>query len=211
MSALAVRRHAVWVSPLLAAVLLVAGTFLDPDIGADGEELAREYAENPGRIQLSALAFHFGYALLAVPAVALIGLVRARGAWIANAAAVAAVLGMTTLPGFLLIDFVDLAVYGEAGAEAWRDVTDRIEELPGATVMFLTGFVGFMLALPLALLAAWRGGFLPWWPLVVLVVGQFGGLIVPGGFGLLLWAAALVVIAYALRERLRLDGVTVAG
>jgi hypothetical protein len=40
MSALSFRRIAVVAAPALAAVLVVAGTFLDPDIGASGRELA---------------------------------------------------------------------------------------------------------------------------------------------------------------------------
>ena len=55
---------------------------------------------------------------------------------------------MTTLPGFLLGDFYDIAIYGELGGEAWQEVDDRLAELPGATVMFLTGVLGFALALP---------------------------------------------------------------
>jgi hypothetical protein len=43
-------------------------------------------------------------------------------------------------------------------------VNDRIEELPGAVVMFVPGFAGFLLAFPLALLAAWRARLLPLWP-----------------------------------------------
>ena len=83
-----IRRIAIIGAPLLSALLIVAGFFLDPAIDASGRELAREYAAHPGREQVSALAFHFAFALLAIPAVALIVAVRGRGAWIANIAAV---------------------------------------------------------------------------------------------------------------------------
>ena len=58
---------------------------------------------------------------------------------------------MTTLPGFLLTDFYDIAIYGELGGDSWEAVDDRIQELPGATIMFLTGLLGFLLTLPVAL------------------------------------------------------------
>jgi hypothetical protein len=199
-SALRVRQTAVVAAPVLAAILIVAGFFLDPAIDESGREMAREYAENPGREQVSALAFHFAFALLAIPAVALIVAVRGRGAWLANVAAFLAVLGMTTLPGFLLGDFYDIAIYGELGGEAWERVDDRMQELPGATAMFVTGYFGFVLTLPVALLAAWRAGLLHWWPALLVFAGSVSAEALPGGFGLLIWAGTLVVLGYILRR-----------
>jgi hypothetical protein len=202
-SALRIRRLAVVYAPLFAAVLIVAGFFLDPAIGDSGRELAREYAAAPGREQVSAVALHFAFAALALPAVALIVSVRGRGAWLANVAGLLAFLGLTTLPGFLLTDFYDIAIYGELGGNAWQAVNDRLEELPGAAVVFLTGFVGFIFALPAALLAAWRGGLLPWWPALAVLLGAISARILPGGFGLLVWAGTLAALTYALRDRAR--------
>jgi hypothetical protein len=199
-AALALRRLAVVWAAAVSGVLIVAAFFLDPDIGASGRELAREYAENPGLIQLSALSLRFAFALLVLPSFALIRAVRERGAWLANVAGLCAVLGRTTLPGFLLVDFYDVAIYGELGGDAWQAVADRLEELPGATFMFITGFFGFFLTLPLALLAAWRARLLPWWPALVVTVGEIAAQAVPGGFGLLLMAAALIALTYALRQ-----------
>jgi hypothetical protein len=199
-SALAFRRHAAVWAPLISAVLIVAAFFLDPDIGASGRELAKEYAENPGRIQLSALALRLAFALLIIPAFVLIWMVRERGAWLANVAGVLAVLGMTTLPGFLLTDFYDIAIYGELGGDAWQQVDDRLGELPGAAFMFLTAFLGFFLTLPVALLAAWRARLLPWWPALAITVASISTQPIPGGLGLLLLALALAALTYALRR-----------
>ena len=197
-SALAFRRHAVIWAPLVSAVLIVAAFFLDPDIGASGRELAQAYAEEPGRIQLSALSLRFAFALLILPAFWLIAAVRERGAWLANIAGVFVVLGMTTLPGFLLTDFYDVAIYGELGGDAWEQVDDRLNELPGATFFFVTGFLGYFLALPTALLAAWRARLLPWWPAAVIFAGEVSAQAVPDGIGLLIWSAALAALSYAL-------------
>ena len=199
-AALRLRHVAVVYAPALAGVLIAAGFFLDPAIDESGRELAREYAAAPGREQVSALALHFAFALLALPAVACIVLARTRGAWLGTVAAFFGVLGLTTLPGFLLTDFYDIAIYGELGGDAWQAVNDRIEELPGATIMFLTGFLGFFLALPTALLAAWRERVLPWWPAAVVLAGGILAQAVPDGYGLLLWAASLVALTVALRR-----------
>jgi hypothetical protein len=197
-SALGFRRAAVVAAPALSALLIVAGFFLDPAIGESGRDLAAEYAAHPGREQVSALAFHFAFALLAIPAVALIVAVRGRGAWLANLAAFLGFLGLTTLPGFLLTDFYDIAIYGELGGEAWDAVDERIQELPGATIMFLTGFLGFTLALPVALLGAWRAGLVASWTPLLLLAGPICAQAIPDGFGLLVWAGTLVALSYVL-------------
>jgi hypothetical protein len=197
-SALGFRRAAVVAAPALSALLIVAGFFLDPAIDESGRDLAEEYAAHPGREQVSALAFHFAFALLAIPAVALIVAVRGRGAWLANLAAFLGFLGLTTLPGFLLTDFYDIAIYGELGGDAWDAVDDRIQELPGAAIMFLTGFLGFTLALPVALLAAWRAGLVPSWTPLLLLAGPICAQAIPDGYGLLVWAATLALLSYVL-------------
>jgi hypothetical protein len=178
-------------------VLLVAGVFLDPAIAESGRELAQKYAENPGREQVSALSFHFAFVMWAPIVFALVGLVRGRGAWLANIAAVLATLGATTLPGFLLTDFYDIAIYGELGGDAWQQVTDRIEELPGAVILFITGFLGHMLCLPLALFAAWRARLVALWVPVAMTVALVAAQVIrPFGSGLLILAVGMVVLAY---------------
>jgi hypothetical protein len=182
-------------------VLLVAGVFLDPDIDESGRELARAYAENPGREQFSALSFHFAFVMWAPIVFALVGIVRGRGAWLANIAAVLATLGATTLPGFLLVDFYDIAIYGELGGDAWQQVTDRIEELPGATVLFISGFFGHFLCLPFALLGAWRARLVALWvPIAFSAAIVAAQALRPFGSGLLILAAAMVGLAYVFSQ-----------
>ena len=129
----------------------------------------------------------------------LVGLVRGRGAWLANAAAILAVLGATTLPGFLIVDFYDIAIVDTVGAEAYEDVSARLEELPGATVLFVTGLLGHLLCLPAALFAAWRGGLFPLWvPLTVTLATLAAQVLTPFGSGLLILAVGMLVLAFAL-------------
>ena len=180
-------------------MLIVAGVFLDPDIDASGRKLAEEYAANEGVTQLSALSFHFAFIMWAPLVFALVGLVRGRGAWLANVAAILAVLGATTLPGFLLVDFYDIAIYDTVGGDAWEEINDRLEKLPGATVLFLTGFLGHMLCLPVAVFAAWRAGLMPLWtPIVVAISIVLAQALKPFGSGLLILALAMIALSYAL-------------
>jgi hypothetical protein len=180
-------------------VLIVAGVFLDPDIDESGRDLAQEYAENPGVTQLSALSFHFAFVMWAPLVFALVGLVRGRGAWLANVAAVLAVLGATTLPGFLLTDFYDIAIVDAFGPDGWDRVDEELEDLPGASVLFVSAALGFLLCLPVALFAAWRAALLPLWTPIVVTVGVVvAQALQPFGSGLLLLALSMLALSYAL-------------
>ena len=198
MSALSFRRVAAAWALVASGLLIVFAFFMDPAIEAEGRELARAYAENPGRIQLSAHALRLAFALLIVPVFVLTSMIRGRGSWAANSATILAVLGMTTLPGLLVVDFYDLAIYGELGGDAWQAVSDRLEQLPGMIIFFLSAFVPFVLALPLIFLAAWRAELLSSWPAALAIAGAVAAQVVPGGAGLLLEAAVLIVLGYVL-------------
>jgi hypothetical protein len=54
-----------------------------------------------------------------------------------------------------------------------------------------------------ALLAAWRAGLMPWWPALAVAVGAIFARALPGGYGLLVWAAAMAALSYALHRALR--------
>ncbi len=200
MSAVAFRQSAAAWSLVISGVLIAVAFFADPDIGAEGEALARSYAENPERIQVSAHSLRLAFALLIVPVFVLVSLIRGRGAWLANAAGLLGVLGMATMPGLLIVDFYDLAIYGELGVDAWQAVNDRLAELPGMLLMFLTAFLPFVLALPLVLAAAWRAGLVPWWPALLALVGWIAAQAVPGGIGLLIVGAVLIVLGYVVQR-----------
>ena len=88
-----------------------------------------------------------------------------------------------------LARFYDVAIYGELGGDAWEQVNERLEELPGATFLFLTAFLGFVLAPPTALLVPGGRGSPPRWPAVAVAIGEVAGQSVHGGVGLLLLAA----------------------
>ncbi|CAN5880368.1 hypothetical protein BH23ACT12_BH23ACT12_22080 [soil metagenome] len=203
MSALSFRRFAAVWALVLSGGLIVFAFFMDPDIGAEGRELARSYAESPERIQLSAHGLRLAFALLIVPVFVLISMIRERGAWLANTAGILAVLGMTTMPGLLVVDFFDVAIYSELGGDAWQAVSDHLEELPGMVIMFVSAFIPFLLALPLILVAAWRGGLLSWWPGVLALAGAVAAQAVPGGIGLLVEAGVLIFLGYVLARMFR--------
>ncbi len=193
MSALAARRWAIILAPVIAGVLTIVGVVADPAPAAEGRELVEAYAANPDALHFKALGYHFAYTLWLATALGLVGLIRHRGAWLANSAGVLAILGISTIPGFLLGDFVDSAMGQIVGIDETVRVGDAVQEQWGFMVMALPGFAGLMLALPLAAIAAWWARLVPWWGPVAVIVGKAAFM----GFNVTLPGNVLLTVAFA--------------
>jgi hypothetical protein len=170
-SALAARRWVVIAAPLLAGLFAVGGSIADPVAGEDGRELVAAYAEDPGRVQVKSVAYHFSYALWLPVVFGLVGLVRWRGGWLANAAAGLGILGLTTMPGLIIVDFYDSTLGSAVGVEEAVRLGDQVGEMWGLGVIAGTGTIGFVLSLPVALVAAWRAGLVRWWAPAAVLIG----------------------------------------
>lgn len=172
MSAFSFRGWFFILAPILAGLMLIVGALADPAPGAEFPVLIEAYAANPTRVQVKSLMLHFSYGLFGLIALALAGKVRSRGGWLANGAGLAAFLGITTMPGFIVSDFLDSTL----GRELPLDEAVRISELIGQTwalqFMVLPGAFGLLLAMPLAAAAAWRARLFPCWTPVALSAGM---------------------------------------
>ena len=191
-AALSVRRWFLIASPVLAGLFAVLGAAYDPAVGQDGPALYRAYAENPDPLQFKSFGFHWAYAFWLVPALLIAGLVRGRGAWIANIAGILGFVGISTLPGLLFVDFYDSAIGQVAGAETTAEVSALMEGMWGVPAIVVPGLVGFVLGLPVAALAAWRAGLVRWWGLVAVVAG-FGAFAVSS---VAVWGTVLTTIFF---------------
>lgn len=183
--ALAFRRGVLVAAPVVAGLLAIGGAIADPGVDLEGAAMYEIYADRPEPLQWKSLLYHFSYAVLGLAALMLAGAVRRRGAWLANVAGVLALLGISSIPGFLVVDFYDSAIGQEFGVEGALAVERVMQEMWGLAVMAGSGMVGFLLCLPVAALAAWRAGVLRWWgalaPIAGLGAGLFGlGANVPG-------------------------------
>ncbi len=170
--ALAARRGFLIASPVLAGVFAVVGAWADPAPGLNGVELSGLYAANPEALQFKSLGLHWAYAFWIAPALLAAAHVRGKGAWIANVAALLGFAGMTTLPGLLFLDWYDSAVGQLYGPDAVVAVQEHMTEtMWGVAAFTIPGMLGFLLALPLATVALWRGGVVRWWAIVAVVAG----------------------------------------
>ena len=183
---------------LLSGTLVFVSMLVDPVPDARGEALIRGYSAHPLLQGIHTNLIHYGYALFAPVAYALVGLVRGRGAWLANLAGLLAVLGLSTLPGLVVADYHDVATANVAGLGVAGAAADAVGGLPGFLPLLLPALASAALALPLATVAAWRAGVLPAWVPLALVVATASVPVMPGrvAFGLL--ALATAGLAYCL-------------
>jgi hypothetical protein len=180
-SALSFRRWAVILAAGLSGVIVLISILVEPAPDAEGaREIIQAYAANERAQGLHTNLIHYGFALFAPVAYAMVGLVRRRGAWIANLAGLLAVLGLSTLPGLVLIDYFSVAVEHVAGLDAAVNAEGAVENLPGFAALSVPAFISSILAVPVATLALWRARLVAWWIPLVAAAAPFAPNFLPG-------------------------------
>lgn len=199
--ALALRRAVLVAAPVVAGLLAIGGAVADPGVDLEGAAMYELYAAEPDHLQWKAVLYHFSYAVWGLGALMLVAAVRRRGSWLANIAGVLAFLGISSIPGFLIVDFYDSAIAQVHGVDGTLAVDEVLQPMWGLQVMAGTGMVGFLLCLPVAALAAWRAGLLRWWGALAPIAGIGLGLMVvganPAGWGLLTLGFAVLSFGLA--------------
>ena len=189
---LAVRRWFLVAAPVLAGLFAILGAAADPAVGQDGLALYRKYAANPEPLQFKSLGFHWSYSFWLVPPLLIASLVRGRGVWLANIGALLGFVGISTLPGLLFVDFYDSAIGQVGGAQLTVQVNEVMEGMWGVPALVTPGLVGFVLAPPVAALAAWRAGIVRWWGVVAVVAGFLAF----GLSGVAVWGTVLTTLCF---------------
>ena len=184
----------------LSGVIVLISMLFDPAPDAEGRELIQAYAANDRAQGLHTNLIHYGFALFAPVAYAMVGLVRRRGAWIANLAGLLGVLGLSTLPGLVFIDYFSVAVEHVAGLEAAVNAQGAVEKLPGFAAVTVPAFISAILAVPVASLALWRARLVAWWIPLVAAAAFLGPNFLPGpaivAFSVM--AVGMLVVGWAL-------------
>lgn len=164
------RRVTAGASLIAFPAILIPQALIDPAAGGTGEVMFRAASESAGALTASALLLLVSGILMAPAAAGVLHQARDRGAGLANAGSVLAVLGGFGHFGIAMFYFVALSLPGGNRAEMVAYI-DRLNE---SSVL---GFVAFPLILCFGLgaavlpWAAWRAGAAPMWaPLVATAV-----------------------------------------
>ena len=203
-SALATRRWVPIAVPALAGLFCLIGAATDPASGVDGKEMFALYAANTDALSVHTLALHFGYGFWVLFALLVPGLVRGRGAWVANVGAFLGFLGIITLPGLVFNDFVVVGVTQEFGASGSVAATELTDGIWGVSVFIASGMPAAILGPVVAAAALWRAGVLRWWGFLLPVVA-FAGYFAsgPAWWGGVIMAVALAVFSAVLFRAIR--------
>lgn len=192
-----IRRIATAVFFVLGGVLTLIGMLLTP---WESEDTPAAYltalAAEPTKAQVAPLFLHYGFACFAPAIFGALGILRSRGAGLGFAAAFFAFLGFTTLPGFLIIDWYDLAITQEFGVEGAVAVGERMDGYPLLLPLVIPASLGAALAPVLIAAALARAGVAPWWAAALIALGWIGGQATPPG--LLMSSGAIAVMLVGL-------------
>lgn len=199
--AVAVRRGLIVAAPVLAAAFAFVGAVGDPAAGVNGADMVKTYIEHPGPLQWKSTGYHWAYAFWILPAFLSAALVKGKGAWLANVAALLAFAGMVTLPGMLITDWYASAIgheFGYAGTHAVETyMEDTMWGVPGFGIAAMAGFV---IGVPLSVVALLRARLVRWWALPAVIVPLVALFVSQGA----VWSAAVsavCLLAYAVALR----------
>jgi hypothetical protein len=194
------RRRAGGLSLLGAGALTFAGFLVTPWEGPGGTSAQlRTIAAHATQAQVAALLLHFGYLLLVPAAFTLAYLTRRRAGRLSGTGLVLSILG-AGLSGLLVTDFFDLALARQLPLGTAARVSDAAKQLPMGAVLAKPTALAAIIGLVLLVLAAWRAGWISWWPALVIFAGwvlAFSGTTLPrAGAGSALVFAGLAVVGW---------------
>lgn len=165
------RRTAGGLSLLGAGGLTFAGFLITPWEGSGGTTAElRTVAAHATQAQLAALLLHFGYLLLIPAAFTLAYLARRRAGRLTVTGLVLSVLG-AGFSGLLVTDFYELALAQQLPLGTAARVADAAKQLTLGAVLAKPTALAAILGLVLLCAAAWRAGWISWWPVVVILAG----------------------------------------
>ncbi len=198
-SAVAVRRWAVIAAAALSWVLVMISMVVDPAPDASGRELIAAYAGDTFASGLHTNLIHYGFALMAPVVYVMVGMVRRRGAWLANVAALLAVIGLSTLPGLVMLDLTTTAAAQVTDVDTAFAIEEQLGQSPAFVLLVVPAFLSAVLALPVAVAALWRAGLVHWGLAVAAVLASVAPNVMPVwwiGFGI--HTAFMLLLAYVL-------------
>jgi hypothetical protein len=192
-----IRRITAGAGLLLFPALLVPQAIVDPAAGGTGEVMLRAATESAGALTLSAVLLVVSGVLM-VPAVAgVLHQARDRGAGLANAGAVLAVLGGFGHFGIAMFYLVSLPLAGGDPDEMVAYI-DRLNESAAVGAIAFPLILCFGLGVAVLPWGAWRAGAVHWWVPALATAVFVAHTVLPADVpGVAVGALAALAVAYA--------------
>ncbi|MFV0634834.1 hypothetical protein [Demequina sp.] len=203
--AVRLRRWALIAMPVLAGLLATVAALADPAAGASGMVMYEIYTDGMAALQIKSFGYHWAYALWVAPAVLLAGSIKGRGRAIANVAAVLGLCALATMPGMLMVDWIQSSIGQLYGPEAIDKVFTLVEQQAWAfPLLQVPAMLGLFLALPLITAALWRARRASWWaPTAALLAFVAFMVSAATWIGAAVAAVLLTIVAVALERATR--------
>jgi hypothetical protein len=166
------RRRAMAVTIGVGAALTFAGFATTNWEGtSEKADYLNSLTEAPVQSQIAAVLLHFGYMGFLPLLLALGMFARRRAVKLGHVGLGLGLVGALSLPGLLVTDFYDLAIGANLPTDQAVKVSDAAQDYGWAIALGGPLVLGVFVGMLLLLIAAWRAGFLGWWPAVALVAG----------------------------------------
>jgi hypothetical protein len=191
------RRTAVGLCLILAPVIILAGSVIQPESeGDDVEEWLPELAEDVGRNDASTALFVIGFVLLVPATIGLIHLIRDRGIVLGHIGGALAVLGSILYPVVFSTTWYDLSLAENLPVDQAVEAQEGTEDYVGPYFVFIPAIFGWTIGIILLAIALLRARIAPAWVLVLIILGNVaiflgaGESVIAGALGGLLFLAA---------------------
>jgi hypothetical protein len=151
---------------------------------------------HPVQAQWAAVTLVFGYSLMALASLAVLRRSERAPRPLVILASIAAFCGGAILPGMVTVDFYDLALAQHLTQAQAVAVADQANDASIGIILHIVAGIGYVGGSLLVLATAWRARLVGGWaPLLALASFVVPGLVLPGGTGITI-AAALILLAF---------------
>lgn len=165
------RRSIGGLSLIIAPLLILAGTYIEPESGDESAAYLRALGENPEAAGVATVLWFLGFIVLTSAVVALIHLIRDRAVVLGHVGGVLAFAGSIALAALVVTGIYDIALGSVIPLQQGLAVDKAIGEDPASYWVFIPAILGTSIGLVLLTAALWRGGVLPVWVFPVLLMG----------------------------------------
>jgi hypothetical protein len=166
------RRTAAGLALIVGPILLLIGSAITTLGGDDTAEYVAEVATRRGAEEASGVLGILGFALLIPGIIGALNLLRGRGVVLGHVGGTLTVLGLACFSALIAGSFWDVAgTASGADTQAYVDISERLEDVTGAIIIFVVALGGTLLGLILLAAGFIRARTVPLYAPILIILG----------------------------------------